>query len=59
MLAYHLDSRTPLIKHHGPPRHLIVEKNGLGHLWSTRLCASDTTAQPPPPTRHRRSVRPS
>ncbi len=42
MLAYHLDSRTPVTKRCGPPGHLIVEKNGLGHLWSARLCASNT-----------------
>ncbi len=41
MLAYHLDSRTPLIKRYGPPGHLIVEREELGHLWSTRLCASN------------------
>ncbi len=41
MLAYHLDSRTPLTKRCDPPGHLIVEKGSLGHLWSTRLCATN------------------
>jgi enamine deaminase RidA (YjgF/YER057c/UK114 family) len=42
MLAYHLDSRTKLTKRSVPPGHLIVEKGNLGHLWSTRLCATNT-----------------
>lgn len=39
LLAYHIDTATPLAKRRVSPKHLVVEKNGLGHLWSTRLCA--------------------
>lgn len=41
MLAYHLDSATPVTKQRLSRNHVLVEKNGLRHLWSTRLCASD------------------
>jgi enamine deaminase RidA (YjgF/YER057c/UK114 family) len=39
LFAYHIESATPLAKRLLSPKHLIVSKNGLGHLWSTRLCA--------------------
>jgi len=39
LLAYHIESDAPLAKRRLSPRHLLVEKNGLRHLWSTRLCA--------------------
>ena len=39
LLAYHIDTATPLAKRRLAPKHLVVEKNGLAHLWSTRLCA--------------------
>jgi enamine deaminase RidA (YjgF/YER057c/UK114 family) len=38
MLAYHLDG--PMTKRRLSPRHLLVEKNGQRHLWSTRLCGN-------------------
>jgi enamine deaminase RidA (YjgF/YER057c/UK114 family) len=38
MLAYHLDG--PIAKRRLSPRHLLVEKNGQRHLWSTRLCGT-------------------
>jgi enamine deaminase RidA (YjgF/YER057c/UK114 family) len=41
MLAYHIDSPEPVTKWRLSKRHVVVEKNGLRHLWSTRLCASD------------------
>lgn len=41
MLAYHLDSAAALTKSRLSKKHVLVEKNGLRHLWSTRLCASD------------------
>jgi enamine deaminase RidA (YjgF/YER057c/UK114 family) len=41
LLAYHVESRTPLVKRRITPKHIVVEKNGLRHLWSTRLCSSD------------------
>lgn len=39
MLAYHIDSSDPVVKRQLAPHHLIVEKNGLRHLWSTGICA--------------------
>ena len=48
MLAYHLDSGTKLTKRSVPPGHVIVEKGNLGHLWSTRLCATNTAQQSSP-----------
>jgi enamine deaminase RidA (YjgF/YER057c/UK114 family) len=39
LLAYHVESEAPVAKHRLSPKHLLVEKSGLGHLWSTRLCA--------------------
>ncbi len=41
MLAYHIESASPIIKHRLTAKHMVVEKNGLRHLWSTRLCADD------------------
>lgn len=41
MLAYHLESGSPVQKHRLSKRHVLVEKNEQQHLWSTRLCASD------------------
>src|SRR5271165_4787981 len=55
MLAYHLDSRTPVAKRCVLPGHVIVEKRGLGHLWSTRLCATNTD-QPTNPADQTREV---
>lgn len=45
MLAYHLESAAPLNKQRLSKKHIVIEKNGLRHLWSTRLCASDDTGQ--------------
>ncbi|MDA8231676.1 MAG: Rid family hydrolase [Magnetospirillum sp.] len=39
LLAYHIDSAEPLQKRRLANKHVLVEKRGLGHLWSTRLCA--------------------
>jgi len=41
MLAYHLESDAPVNKQRLSRKHVVVEKSGLRHLWSTRLCASD------------------
>lgn len=41
LLAYHIDGGSPLLRRRLSPRHLIVEKNGRRHLWSTRLCTDD------------------
>lgn len=39
LLAYHVESPGPFTKRRIAPKHMLLEKNGLGHLWSTRLCA--------------------
>ena len=44
MLAYHVESAAPVEKHQLAPGHLLIEKRGLGHLWSTRLCAATEAA---------------
>ncbi len=41
LLAYHIDSPGGLRKRRLSPRHLLVEKAGKRHLWSTRLCSGD------------------
>src|SRR5208283_1786272 len=38
ILAQHVTGQAPLRKTRLSPRHLLVEKNGKRHLWSTRLC---------------------
>ncbi len=43
MLAYHIESDAPLVKHQIAPNHVLVERGALGHLWSTRICAGETT----------------
>lgn len=48
MLAYHIDSQTPPTKRCDPQGHLIVEKGSFGHLWTTRLCASNTASATSP-----------
>lgn len=45
MLAYHIESPAPVTKRRASKGHVVVEKNGLRHLWSTRLCASDDTGR--------------
>jgi enamine deaminase RidA (YjgF/YER057c/UK114 family) len=39
LLAYHVAGGTPVAKRRLSPKHVLVEKSGLAHLWSTRLCA--------------------
>ncbi len=39
LLAYHVESEAPVVKRRLSPKHLLIEKGGLSHLWSTRLCA--------------------
>ncbi|HQU17264.1 MAG: hypothetical protein B7Z66_11030 [Chromatiales bacterium 21-64-14] len=48
LLAYHIASPEPLVKERLSTRHVLVRHNGLGHLWSTRLCAGacDACADP-------------
>ena len=42
LLAYHVESQNPLVSERISASHVVVRKNGLGHLWSTRLCSHDT-----------------
>jgi enamine deaminase RidA (YjgF/YER057c/UK114 family) len=42
LLAYHLETPAPVRKSILSPESILVESNGLGHLWSTRLCATNT-----------------
>lgn len=42
LLAYHIESDKPLSSRRLSPSHVLVRKNGIGHLWSTNLCARDT-----------------
>lgn len=39
LLAYHIETDDRFVKNRLSPKHLLVEKNGQRHLWSTRLCA--------------------
>jgi len=39
LLAYHVEGPGALVKTRLAGKHVLVRKNGLGHLWSTRLCA--------------------
>ena len=41
LLAYHIETPTPLTKQRLSPRHLLVKQEGQRHLWSTRLCSCD------------------
>jgi enamine deaminase RidA (YjgF/YER057c/UK114 family) len=41
-LAYHVVSELPITKKRLSPNHLLVQKNGQRHLWSTRLCTCDS-----------------
>ncbi|NTU76311.1 MAG: hypothetical protein HGA90_00595 [Alphaproteobacteria bacterium] len=47
LLAYHVESETPLKKTRLTDNHILVEKNGLRHLWSTRLCGKAQAANSP------------
>jgi enamine deaminase RidA (YjgF/YER057c/UK114 family) len=38
LLAYHVDSSDKLVKERLSPRHVLIRKNKVRHLWSTRLC---------------------
>jgi enamine deaminase RidA (YjgF/YER057c/UK114 family) len=42
LLAYHIEDGDNLAKRRLTPRHLLVEKRGRRHLWSTRLCTGAT-----------------
>lgn len=47
LLAYHIVSQAPMKKKRVSPRHMLVEKNGLNYLWSTRMCCGSTAATSP------------
>ncbi len=46
LLAYHIESSDRLTRQRLSPKHLLIEKNGVRHLWSTRLCAAACDASP-------------
>jgi len=52
LLAYHIESAGPLKKRRLPAtrisdNHIMVEKSGVRHLWSTGLCAGAYSATSP------------
>src|SRR4051794_18658659 len=55
MVAYHRQSPAPVVKRQLSPEHMIVETGDLGHLWSTRLCATNAE-QPGSTTEQTREV---
>ena len=44
LFAYHLAGPAPLAKRRLSRHHVLVESDGLRHLWSTRLCAGARNA---------------
>lgn len=48
LLAYHVDSTRPVRKHRVSPGHILVEKGGYRHLWSTQLCSCEDEATTSP-----------
>ncbi|PIW29607.1 MAG: hypothetical protein COW30_04685 [Rhodospirillales bacterium CG15_BIG_FIL_POST_REV_8_21_14_020_66_15] len=40
LLAYHVEGPDRIVKRRLSRNHVVVEKSGLRHLWSTRLCSS-------------------
>ncbi|MFI5023043.1 MAG: Rid family hydrolase [Alphaproteobacteria bacterium] len=44
LLAYHITGDPGQAKRRLSPNHVLVERRGLRHLWSTRLCAGSDTA---------------
>lgn len=46
MLAYHVESESPLVKRAIAPGHVLIERGGLHHLWSTGICAANNTGSP-------------
>lgn len=39
LLAYHVESDDRLVKRRLSSRHVLIDKGGRRHLWSTRLCS--------------------
>lgn len=46
LLAYHIQGRLPLVKRRLSAAHVLVERNGLRHLWSAGLGPSGKSAAP-------------
>lgn len=46
LLAYHVTGPQPILKRCLSPRHTLVEKSGIRHLWSTGLCAAAEDGAP-------------
>ncbi|MEJ2644764.1 MAG: Rid family hydrolase [Gammaproteobacteria bacterium] len=46
LLAYHVTGPEPIRKRRLSPRHTLVEKSGIRHLWSAGLCAAAEDAAP-------------
>ncbi|MDR3423689.1 MAG: Rid family hydrolase [Alphaproteobacteria bacterium] len=44
LIAYLIESAAPVVKKRVSPHHLLIEKNGLRYLWSTRLCSGARAA---------------
>jgi enamine deaminase RidA (YjgF/YER057c/UK114 family) len=42
LLAYHLEDTVPVTRQQLSPHHLLLQKRGNRHLWSTRLCSGAT-----------------
>ena len=56
LLAYHIESQGHFTKQRIAPKHMLFEKNGLRHLWSTRLCAGACDFSPSAVTVQTRKV---
>ncbi|HYM02242.1 MAG TPA: Rid family hydrolase [Stellaceae bacterium] len=48
LLAYHVESAAPVAKRRLSPHHVLVERNGRRHLWTTGLCAGECGADASP-----------
>ncbi len=55
LLAYHIEDDAPVRKQPLSPHHLLVEKHGTRHLWSSRLC-NGATREPMPTADQTRKV---
>lgn len=47
LMAYHIESKTPFKKRRLSPKHMLVEKSGMRHMWSTRICCGSRAASAP------------
>jgi len=46
LLAYHIESISPLEKQRLSAQHVVITKKGTRHLWSTHLCAGAPITAP-------------